>query len=102
MVLLVFLDFDAYPSLGKVQTSLFLSVVTFVNMVKLGKNIALALRGHSLKGTLLLQGPNHHTSFSMGTNSLFMYFKNLLQQKFVAQITSSSHSSIVNDKNLQS
>ena len=37
----------------------------------------------------------------MGTNSLFMSFKNLLQQKFVAQITSSNHSSIVNDKNLQ-
>ena len=37
-------------------------------------NIALALRGHSLKGTLLLRGPIRHTSFSMGTKSLFMHF----------------------------
>ena len=52
-------------------------------------NIALALRGHSLKGTLLQQGLIRHTSFSMGTNSLFMYllffylnFKKIFKFKF--------------------
>ena len=58
-------------------------------------------KGALAKGPFLLRGPIHRTRLSMRTNSLFMYFKNLLQQKFVAQITSSSHSSIVNDKNLQ-
>ena len=42
-------------------------------------NIALALRGHSLKGPFLLRGPIHRPRFSMGTNSLYMYFKSLLQ-----------------------
>ena len=37
-------------------------------------NIALALRGHSLKGPFLLRGPIHRTMFSTGTNSLYLHF----------------------------
>ena len=49
--------------------------------LKLGWNIALALRGHSLTGPFLLRGPIHSPRFPMGTNSSYMYFKNLVAIK---------------------
>ena len=51
----------------------------FQNIKENKENIALALRGHSLKGTFIINVTIHPQMFSIVPNSLYIYFKSMYQ-----------------------